>query len=162
MFLGTRLRCAECHNHPSDRWTQDDYYDWAGLFARVDYKVLENKREIGSDEHEWNGEQIVFTTREGAIKNPRTGADASPRFLGDPLPLNTQHATGNTPDTLATLANWLTSPTNSLFIRVQANRIWFHLMGRGLVEPADDFRDWLLARIDTSRQARRPATATRP
>src|SRR5256884_454249 len=58
LFLGTRLQCAECHNHPFDRWTQDDYYDWADLFARVKYKVIQNKREISSDEHEWNGEQI--------------------------------------------------------------------------------------------------------
>src|SRR5947207_4152854 len=85
VFLGTRLQCAECHNHPFDRWTQDDYYDWADLFARVKYKVIENKREISSDEHEWNGEQIVFVARQGSVKNLRTGKDAQPRFLGDPL-----------------------------------------------------------------------------
>src|SRR5437773_11834250 len=87
VFLGTRLQCAECHNHPFDRWTQDDYYDWADLFARVKYKVIENKREISSDEHEWNGEQIVFVARQGSVKNLRTGKDAQPRFLGDPLSL---------------------------------------------------------------------------
>src|SRR5439155_8628258 len=86
VFLGARLQCAECHNHHSDRWTQDDYYDWAGLFACVSYKVLENKREIGSDEHEWNGEQIVVVARAGTVKNPRTGKEAQPRFLGDALP----------------------------------------------------------------------------
>jgi len=142
VFLGTRLRCAECHNHPSDRWTQDDYYDWAGLFARVNYKVLENKREIGSDEHEWNGEQIVFISREGSLKNPRTGKDAHPRFLGatdSPQPA-TRKTIPDTADELQALATWLTSPTNSLFARVQANRIWSYLMGRGLVEPPDDFR----------------------
>src|SRR5216117_1025765 len=85
VFLGTRLQCAECHNHPFDRWTQDDYYDWADLFARVKYKVIENKREISSDEHEWNGEQIVFVARQGSVKNLRTGKEAQPRFLGDPL-----------------------------------------------------------------------------
>src|SRR5256885_1266406 len=85
VFLGTRLQCAECHNHPFDRWTQDDYYDWADLFVRVNYKVIENKREISSDEHEWNGEQIVFVARQGSVKNLRTGKDAQPRFLGDPL-----------------------------------------------------------------------------
>ena len=149
VFLGTRLRCAECHNHPSDRWTQDDYYDWAGLFARVSYKVLENKREISSDEHEWNGEQIVFIASEGAVKNPRTGKNAQPRFLGETVPLM-QHATRSSesaartsvevPDELEALANWLTSPTNTVFARVQANRIWSYLMGRGLVDPPDDFR----------------------
>ena len=176
VFLGTRLQCAECHNHPFDRWTQDDYYDWAGLFARVSYKVIENRREISSDEHEWNGEQIVFLARAGSIKNPRTGKNAQPRFLGAtnspgfyatpatiearkarepgpnpsqggeqeraqaagiPLPGGTS---GSGPDDLEALADWLTSPANTLFARVQANRIWFYLMGRGLVDPPDDFR----------------------
>jgi hypothetical protein len=149
VFLGTRLQCAECHNHPFDRWTQDDYYDWAGLFARVNYKVVQNKREISSDEHEWNGEQIVFIAREGSVKNPRTGKSAQPRFLGDTVSV-TQHPRRNTGresrstldalDDLEALAIWLTSPTNILFARVQANRIWSHLMGRGLVDPPDDFR----------------------
>jgi hypothetical protein len=135
IFLGTRLQCAECHNHPSDRWTQDDYYGWADLFARVRYKVIENKREISSDEHEWNGEKIVFVAREGSVKNPRTGKDAQPRFLGAAAAKNT----GAGAD-LEALADWLTSPANTLFARVQANRIWYHLMGRGLVDPPDDFR----------------------
>ncbi len=165
IFLGTRLQCAECHNHPSDRWTQDDYYDWAGLFARLEYKVIENRREIGSDRHEWNGEQIIFLAREASVTNARTGRNAQPRFLGAALPLgapdpdpapvtNHQSAIGNhrapgaehpSPTTLDTdpfeaLADWLTSPGNALFARVQANRIWYQLMGRGLVDPPDDFR----------------------
>ena len=135
VFLGTRLQCAECHNHPSDRWTQDDYYDWAGLFARVGYKVIENKREISSDEHEWNGEQIVFVARDGAVKNPRTRKEARPRFLGAP-----EASSVAGPEDLEALANWLTSPNNKWFARVQANRIWYQLMGRGLVDPPDDFR----------------------
>src|SRR5207247_6853854 len=73
--------------------------------------------------------------REGTLKNPRTGRDAQPRFLGAP---QARPPTG--PDDLEALANWLTSPTNLLFARVQANRIWFHLMGRGLIDPPDDFR----------------------
>src|SRR5438552_16997894 len=152
VFLGTRLRCAECHNHPSDRWTQDDYYDWAGLFMQVSYKVLENNREIGSDEHEWNGEQIVYLSREGALKNPRTGSDAQPRFLGNAVPvalrqpvprkdkMEERRSALESSDSLQLLANWLTHPTNTFFDRVQANRIWFQVMGRGLVEPPDDFR----------------------
>src|SRR5262249_39280039 len=133
-------------NHPSDRWTQDDFYEWSGLFARVKYKVLENKREIATDEHEWNGEQIVYWSRDGAVKNPRTGQDVRPRFLGEPdgLPLAVsgpgtgRHRTGGEP--LAALAVWLTRPGNTWFARVQVNRIWFQLMGRGLVDPPDDFR----------------------
>jgi hypothetical protein len=126
VFLGTRLQCAECHNHPHERWTQDDYYDWAAIFARVDYKVIENKRDIGSDQHEWKGEQVIYPARTGTFKNLRTGQDALPRFLGE-------HS--GAPDQLAL---WLT--TNNMFARVQVNRIWYHLMGRGLVDPPDDFR----------------------
>src|SRR5205814_1040571 len=145
-----------------DRWTQDDYYDWTDLFARVNYKVIENRREISSDEHEWNGEQIIFMAREGSVKNPRTGKEAQPRFLGEGnsrAPQLTRgpsregattyppeaHFTGDkaggpAPDELDALADWLTSPANAWFARVQANRIWYHLMGRGLVDPPDDFR----------------------
>ena len=134
VFLGTRLQCAQCHNHPFDKWTQDDYYDWAGLFARVDYKVLENRYRDGLDKHAFEGEQIVFTAMKGEVKNPRLGKDAAPRFLGRAQPVNEGQ------DRLEELAAWLTSPENKLFARVQANRIWYHLMGRGIVDPIDDFR----------------------
>lgn len=133
IFLGTRLQCAECHDHPFDRWTQNDYYDWAGLFARINYKVLSNNRDIDSDRHEWKGEQIVFLDRHGAVPNPRTGQSARPRFLGD-----SEIRVSDQP--LADLADWLTRSDNRWFARVQANRIWHHLMGRGLVDPPDDFR----------------------
>jgi hypothetical protein len=63
VFLGTQLRCAQCHNHPFDRWTQADYYDWAAVFARVQYKVLENRRRDENDSHEFKGEQIVYLAR---------------------------------------------------------------------------------------------------
>jgi hypothetical protein len=133
VFLGTRLQCAECHNHPSDRWTQDDYYDWATIFAGVRYKVIQNDREISSDEHEWKGEQVVFVRHDASVTNPRTGTSAHPRFLGV-----TESSTSL--DSLEGLAQWLTSSQNTAFARVQANRIWSQLMGRGLVDPPDDFR----------------------
>lgn len=134
VFLGIRLRCAQCHNHPFDKWTQDDYYDWADLFAQVDYKVLENRYRDNLDKHAFEGEQVIFTALNGAVKNPRNNHDAEPRFLGlaRPLPENK--------DRLPALAAWLTSPKNPLFAKVQVNRIWFHLMGRGIVDPIDDFR----------------------
>lgn len=135
VFLGVRLQCAECHNHPFDRWTQDDYYNWAGLFAQVDYKVLQNNRDIGSDKHEWKGEQIVFIARNKSVTNPRTGEAAIPRFLGEP-----ESNWREDEDYLVALGRWLTSSKNSLFARTQVNRIWYHLMGRGLVDPVDDVR----------------------
>jgi hypothetical protein len=135
VFLGVRLQCAQCHNHPFDRWTQDDYYRWAGLFARVDYKILENRRRDRNDKHEFDGEQIVFMARKGGVKDPRTGRAVQPQFLGAPASEWAEDA-----DHLRATAAWLTDPANEMFARTQANRIWYHLMGRGLVEPIDDFR----------------------
>lgn len=134
LFLGTRLQCAKCHNHPFDRWTQDDYYSWAGVFARVQYKVLENERRDKNDKHEFVGEQIVYTDHTSEVDDPRTEKPARPRFLGAKTT-----ELGNQ-DRLEALAGWLTSPDNSLFARVQVNRIWYHLLGRGIVDPIDDFR----------------------
>ncbi len=136
VFLGVRLQCAKCHNHPFDRWTQDDYYGWAALFGRVQYKILENRRRDRNDKHEFDGEQIVYLAPEGEVNNPRTGRPARPRFLSDE-PLGP--APGEDP--LVALAEWVTSPENRRFAATQVNRIWFHLLGRGLVDPVDDFRD---------------------
>jgi len=135
LFLGTRVQCAQCHNHPFDRWSQDDYYDWMSVFARVNYKVLENRRRDENDSHEFKGEQVVFMASKGEVKNPRLGQAAKPRFLGE-----TERVDASQRDELQQLAEWTTSPANPFFSKVQANRIWFHLMGRGLVDPIDDFR----------------------
>jgi hypothetical protein len=132
VFLGVRLQCAQCHNHPFDRWSQDDYYDWASVFARVNYKVLQNNRRDNLDSHEFVGEQVVYLAPEGNVNNARTGKPASARFLGAPKKV----AEGADP--LRELAAWIT--TNPLFAKSQVNRAWFHLMGRGLVDPIDDFR----------------------
>jgi hypothetical protein len=133
VFLGRRLQCARCHNHPYDVWTQDDYYDWATLFARVDYELKENTRRDDLDKNEFIGEQIVYLLDQGEVTNPRTGHDAQPRLLGADHPL-----AGGAPR-LDEMAHWLTGP-ESLFARAQVNRIWQHFMGRGLVDPVDDFR----------------------
>ena len=135
VFLGTRLQCAQCHNHPFDRWTQDDYFNWAAVFARVDYKIIENKRGDKSDLHEFKGEQVVYLNPKLDIENPRIGDPAKPRLLGAAMP-----KLGKDEDELAATAKWLTSGANPLFAKAQANRIWYHLMGRGLVDPVDDMR----------------------
>ena len=149
LFLGVRLQCAQCHNHPFDRWTQDDYYNWATVFSRVNYKVLENKRRDSFDSHEFNGEQIVFFSRVGEVANARTGKPATPRFLGAgsapprlgvSVPSAPISASADDGGRLDELAAWLTSPNNPFFAKAQVNRIWFNLMGRGLVDPIDDFR----------------------
>ena len=137
VFLGVRLQCAKCHNHPFDHWTQDDYYGWTNFFARVDYKIIENKRRDENDKHEFDGEQIVFMKEEGNVKNPTTGQTAGLRYLGDG---NNAASDDKSADRLQTLAEWLESPDNHRFAATQANRIWFQLLGQGIVDPIDDFR----------------------
>ncbi|MEZ6038955.1 MAG: DUF1549 and DUF1553 domain-containing protein [Planctomycetaceae bacterium] len=137
VFLGIRLSCAKCHNHPFDRWTQDDYYGWANFFARIDYEIVENKRRDKNDKHEFVGEQIVKIKDKGEIRNVRTGQPADLRFLGESeeMPPEMQDR-----DRLQILAAWLSDPQNRRFARTQANRIWYQMFGRGIVDPIDDFR----------------------
>jgi len=136
VFLGTRLQCAQCHNHPFDRWTQDDYYNWSAVFAQVDYKIIGDiKPRDKNDKHEFNGEQVVFLNAKLNIENPRTGDKAKARFLGADMP-----KLADKQDELQAAAAWLTSAQHPLFAKAQANRIWYHLMGRGLVDPVDDMR----------------------
>lgn len=127
VFLGTRLQCAKCHNHPFDRWTQRDYYDWAEVFSPVQYKVLENNRRDRLDTHEFAGEQIVWAGNEKPVINPKTAKPAQKRFLGEMRAERSE-----------ALAQWITQ--QPMFAQSQVNRIWFNLMGRGIVDPIDDFR----------------------
>lgn len=137
IFLGTRLQCAQCHNHPFDRWTQDDYFNWSAVFSRIDYQLLDQKSVDKNDKHFFNGDQIVQINLKAKLENPRTGNPAQAKLLGaallDPKSLEEKRD-------LQTAADWVTSPANPLFAQAQVNRIWFHLMGRGLVDPVDDFR----------------------
>jgi hypothetical protein len=135
VFLGVRLQCARCHNHPYERWTQRDYHSLAAFFARVQYRIVENNRRDGFDKHEFDGEQIVWLAREGEVKHPRTGETLRPLFLGAPTPEFDDSA-----DRLRALADWVAGPDNPFFARAQVNRVWYHLLGRGIVDPNDDFR----------------------
>lgn len=127
LFLGVRIQCAKCHNHPFERWTQDDYYGFAAFFARVKQK----KGGMIDDE-------VVFTAKDGEVRQPRTGQVMKPKALGGPVLEPSKDGDG---DRRAELARWLTLPENPFFARGLANRIWYHLVGRGVVEPVDDFRD---------------------
>ncbi|MBA4187075.1 MAG: hypothetical protein C0467_03570 [Planctomycetaceae bacterium] len=135
VFLGIRIGCARCHNHPFDRWTSDEYYGFAALFARIDYRVGDSTRGDKFDKHEFVGEQFVFQNRDGEMIHPRTKKPAKPTLLGAKSP-----NFGPDSDRLTGLADWVASPGNPFFARTQVNRIWLHLMGRGLVDPNDDFR----------------------
>jgi hypothetical protein len=133
IFLGTQLNCAQCHNHPFERWTQDDYYNWTSLFARLDYKVSDVKGKDKNDKNEFKGDQTVLIKAKASVINARTGEPAKPRFLGGEAPKVSKDR-----DELLALADWL--PHSPMFARMQVNRVWFHLLGRGLVDPVDDFR----------------------
>ncbi len=126
LFLGVRIQCAKCHNHPFERWTQDDYYGFAAFFSQVGHK----KGNLPDEE-------IVFASGSGEVRQPRTGKKMTPKALGGPAfeDSSAQH------DRRTRLASWLASADNPFFAKSLVNRIWFHLMGRGIVEPVDDFRD---------------------
>jgi hypothetical protein len=122
-FLGMSLTCARCHNHPMEKWTQNQYYAMANLFARV-------SRKNGDA-----GDVVIFPATTGDIHHPRTGRVLPPQPLdGEPIPLD---APG---DRRQRLAAWLTARGNPYFARAIVNRVWRQFMGRGLVEAEDDLR----------------------
>lgn len=126
LFLGVRIQCAKCHNHPFERWTQDDYYGFAAFFSRV-------KQKKGN----LPDEEVIYAVSDGEVRQPRTGAVMKPKALGGPV----LEPDAQAPDRRDKLAAWLTSPDNPFFAKSLLNRIWYHVLGRGIVEPVDDFRD---------------------
>jgi len=123
VFMGMRTQCAQCHNHPFDRWTMDDYYSFAAFFAQIGRKTGEDYRET-----------IVFNSGSGEVGHLVGGRAMAPKFLG-----------GATPDVAGkdrreVLAKWLASPENPYFATSVANRVWEHFFGVGIVEPIDDIR----------------------
>ncbi|HEV8000080.1 MAG TPA: DUF1549 and DUF1553 domain-containing protein [Planctomycetaceae bacterium] len=121
-FLGMSIQCAHCHDHPLEKWTNDDYYGMANLFARVRGK-------------DGNDSRIIFVADSGELIQPRTGRPQLPRPL-DAAALSFD----STADRRDTLADWLTHPQNPYFSRSIVNRVWANFMGRGLVEAVDDMR----------------------
>ena len=136
LFLGVRLQCAQCHNHPFDAWTQEDYYGWANNFSQIDYEIKENKRKDKNDKHEFVGEQIIkIDDQQKPVKHPDTGKPVPPRFLDQ-----ARTAPAADADRLEQLAAWITGPDNPQFARLMVNRVWAELLGRGIVDPVDDFK----------------------
>ncbi len=122
VFMGTRIQCAQCHNHPFDRWTMDDYYSFAAFFAQVKRKPAEDPRE-----------RIVYDEG-GEIQNPISKVDMIPKFLGGPTPdLSSQSRR-------VAVADWLASPGNPWFAKNVVNIVWAHFNGIGIVDPVDDVR----------------------
>jgi hypothetical protein len=123
-FLGMSINCAKCHNHPMEKWTNDEYFGFANLFARVRTKT-------GAVE----GENVVFVADRGDVIQPLRGKPQPPKPLeGKPLPIDDEA------DRRHVLAEWLTSPKNPYFSRSIVNRVWANFYGVGLVEEVDDLR----------------------
>jgi len=125
VFMGTRIQCAQCHNHIFDRWTMDDYYSFTAFFAQVKRKKAEDPRE-----------QIVFDGK-GEIQHPVTKKNAVPKFLGGGAPDPADLKSKSRREVVAT---WLTAPDNPWFARNVTNIIWAHFFGVGIVQPVDDVR----------------------
>ena len=123
VFMGMRIQCAQCHNHPFDRWTMDDYYSFAAFFSQIGRKNAEDPRE-----------KIVFDSGAGEVKHPVGGRVMPPKFLGGEFPDLQGH------DRRELLAEWLASPDNPYFARNLANIVWAHFFGRGIIHEVDDVR----------------------
>jgi len=124
VFMGTRINCANCHHHPYERWSQEDYWGMAGFFAR-----------LGSKAGEVSDENAIFVRKDGQANHPRTGKSLKPKALGGP---EYEYVRGEDPRQL--LATWLAEPDNAYFGPAIANRMWAHFMGVGLVDAVDDMR----------------------
>lgn len=122
VFLGVRIECAQCHHHPYDRWSQTDYFGMTAYFTQ-----LQNKKSPFGE--------ILVATGDPQTKHPRTGDTIMAHPLGQPMP--EKNVAG---DRRVELAAWMTSPDNPFFARNLANRVWAHMLGRGLIEPVDDVR----------------------
>jgi hypothetical protein len=123
VFMGMRIQCAQCHNHPFDRWTMDDYYSFSAFFTQIGRKSSEDVRET-----------IVYNSGGGEMKHPVGNRNMPPKFLGGDIP----DVKGK--DRREVMANWLASKENPYFARNLVNRVWSHFLGRGIIEEVDDIR----------------------
>ena len=141
VFLGVRLQCARCHNHPFDKWRQDDYYGLAAYFTTLERKQIDNTPKDKFDKHIISGDELIAYKEQvaAAIWHPGRAAEVTPKPLTQ-MKFDARTSESDVPAPLAALATWLTVD-NRLFARNMANRIWYHVMGVGIVDPPDDFRD---------------------
>ena len=124
VFMGMRIQCAQCHNHPFDQWTQDDYYSFASFFSQIGRKRAADPRE-----------SIIYNRKSGEINHPIHNKPLPPKFLGGDAP---EIKRGS--DRRAVMADWLASPENPFFARNLANIVWAHFFGKGIIEPVDGVR----------------------
>ena len=133
VFLGQRLACAQCHHHPYEKWSQDDYWGLAAFYGRVGRKDV--RQPNGEPNRGDNRVQVVYTRDSGSVTNKRTQKPADLK----PLDADVFIATADV-DPRQKLADWMVDPKNPYFARTVANRYWAHFFGRGIVDPLDDMR----------------------
>lgn len=124
VFMGMRIQCAQCHNHPFDRWTMDDYYGFKAFFSQIGRKQTDDPQEV-----------IIYNSKGGESRHFLTQAVMKPKFLGGETP---EIKPGE--DRRKVLADWMASPRNPFFARNIANIMWAHFFGVGIVDPVDDVR----------------------
>jgi hypothetical protein len=121
--MGMRIQCAQCHNHPFDRWTMNDYYSFARVFPA-------DRTQAGDDPRE----TVIFDKGDGEVKHPVSEQS-------DDAEIPRRRRSGNQNETRReVLAKWLASPENPYFAKNIANIVWAHFMGRGIIDPVDDVR----------------------
>jgi len=130
-FLGTRIQCAQCHHHPFDKWSQDDYWGLAAFFARVQWKDAGNRPVKGPQ----GSVQKIELAPTGLVSSPAGRSYARPRSLGE-----NELTIGTEEDPRQKLVDWMARPDNPFFARALVNRYWAHFFSRGIVEPLDDMR----------------------
>jgi hypothetical protein len=123
VFMGMRIQCSQCHNHPFDRWTMNDYYGFASFFSQIGRKGTDDPREV-----------IVFNSGGGEVSHPLTKQVMKPKFLGGDAP----NVAGK--DRRLVMANWLASPDNPYFATNLSNIVWAHFFGQGIIHEVDDVR----------------------
>ncbi len=132
VFLGLRIACAQCHHHPYEKWSQDDYWGLAAFFGRVGRK---NVQVMGGFNNQQANIQVIYNLPNGSVTNKRTGQAAEIKPLdGAPMTINTEE------DPRQKLVDWMASKDNPFFARAVVNRYWAHFFGRGIVDPLDDMR----------------------
>ena len=123
VFMGMRVQCSQCHNHPFDRWTMNDYYGFSAFFSQIGRKGTDDPREL-----------VIFNSGGGEVSHPVTKQVMKPKFLGGAEP----DVVGK--DRRVVLANWLASPDNPYFAKNLSNIVWNHFFGRGIIDEPDDVR----------------------
>lgn len=134
VFLGTRLQCAQCHHHPYEKWSQDDYWNMAAFFGHLGRKNIPMVAR-GSQQQQNLQRSFYYNKGSGTVINKRTNKPATPAPLdGDPVDVDSGA------DPRHALVDWMTRKDNPFFARAIANRYWAHFFGRGIVDPLDDMR----------------------